>query len=517
MTNPKPRKPIEILLVDDDFGEPAPAFPEKYGCLEHRDQPYRFHYESARDGKSFSVRAAIQAVQRVENLAALFLDIKFGAEHDRLGLRILEAARERFPLLPIIMLTSLDSDVDAIEEAMELGANEYLIKSPSVEELEQILRIYTQSGTYESEHGIWGNAPSVRSMRAQIARVAIAGSVTVLVNGETGTGKELVARGIHRLGPRRGKPFVAKNCSHSETQLLDAELFGQDKGSFTGAEAAEGLVEQADGGVLFLDEIADMPIALQGKLLRLLESRTYRRVGAATERKTDFQLVCATNHLLEDLVQSGRLLRDLYYRINVITITAPPLRERRDDIPLLAELFLRRFRQGPGSIYPAKGFTRGALDSLSSEQLRWPGNARELRNIVESCATMTRMTEIDTTDLPPSLLRNPLHSDFDSNQDASVDGSLDAAARIKLSDSRIDLPLELGKIELSTIRESLARTKGNKAQVMRMLYPGQPTHYYYRIIYRVIKKCPRLLEHFPEFEEDFRREQQSRSSSAKGS
>ncbi len=512
----KPKKylsRINVLLIDDDFAVAQPAFPVKYASLQEGDKPYRFLYESAFDNGRFTVEAALSAVRKTTDLAVLFLDIKFGQDSDRLGLKILAAVRAQFPLLPIIMLTSLDGDVDAIEEAMALGANEYLVKSPSIEELEQILRIYTQAGADETEFGIWGNAASVRVMRAQIARVAIAGSVTVLINGETGTGKELIARGVHRLGPRRTKPFVAKNCSHSDTQLLDAELFGQDRGSFTGAESRLGLVEQANGGVLFLDEIADMPLALQGKLLRLLETRTYRRVGASTERKADFQLVCATNQDLDELVRSGRLLKDLYYRINVITITAPPLRDRRDDIPLLAELFLRRFRRGPGGIYKAESFSKESLNALSSIAYSWPGNARQLRNIVEGCVTMTRATEIGLGDLPTAFQVPSKEHSFSGRSNTKQSATTDEL-RVNVGNDSLDLPFVLGKVELMAISDGLRITGGNKAKLMRLLYPGQPTHYYYRNIFNAIKKCPSLLDLFPEFADDYNRESQSRVSNS---
>ena len=508
--------PINVLLIDDDFGVPDSTFSAKYGALERRDRPYRFHYETAEADEGYSVDSAMQAVDKVEDLALLLLDIKFGPDDERLGLEMLDGIRAKYPLLPILMLTSLDADLEALELAMERGANEYLVKSPSLAELESFLRMYTLPGALESEYAIWGNAPAVRHMRAQVARVAVGGSVPVLVTGETGTGKELVARAVHRLGPRRTKPIVAKNCAHSDTQLLDAELFGQEKGSFTGAETAAGLVEQAEGGVLFLDEIGDMPIALQGKLLRLLETKTYRRVGASSERQADFQLVTATNRALEQLVESGEFMRDLYYRINVVEIIAPPLRERRSDVPILAQLFLRRFRQGPGAVYPACGFTDSALKALANNSYDWPGNARQLRNIVENCVTMAKCSAIEVTDLPPpfnvpglDLRRTTVSQSTASAQFEDAEGHNRQVA-VQVPHEGMDLPRHLARQELLAIREGLRICSGNKAQGMRLLYPGQPSHYYYRCIYNAVRRAPDVIEDFPDLKADYEREANSR-------
>jgi DNA-binding NtrC family response regulator len=506
---------IDVLLIDDDFGVPDSTFAAKYGELERRDRPYRFHYETAADESGYSVRAAVDSVRRISGLAAVLLDIKFGPEDDRLGLEMLEEIRRHFPLLPIIMLTSLDRDIDALERAMEMGANEYLVKSPPLAELEKVLRIYTEPGAEEAEQAIWGNSSAVRRVRAQIARVAAGGSVSVLITGETGTGKELVARAIHRFGPRRNKAFVAKNCSHSDTQLLEAELFGQEKGRFTGAETAAGLVEQASGGVLFLDEIGDMPIALQGKLLRVLETKTYRPVGASTERQADFQLVTATNRDLGKLVEKRQFARDLFYRIQVVQIHAPLLRERPEDIPLLADLFLRRFLRRIPAIYPAERFTNQALQTLASPSYDWPGNARELRNVVECCATMARSSEIDVPDLPSQFSRGYAgqgsRPDSDSRsalRDSSVANNFHNPV---IPPDGFNLPLWLARQELGAIQNTLQTCNGNKAKMMKLLYPGQPAHYFYRIIYNAVRRASEVIDEFPELKQDYEKELATRT------
>lgn len=492
----------QVLLIDDDFGVPGSTFEAKYRSLEHRDRPYRFHYETAADGNGYSVEAALRKVNSIGPLDVVLLDIKFGREDDRLGLEILKELRAERPLLPIIMLTSLDGDLDALERAMELGANEYLIKSPSAEELERALRIYTRPEADEQVQAIWGNAPSIAKLRAQIARVAAGGSAPVLLLGETGTGKELIAKAIHRFGPRRQHPFIAKNCAYSDSQLLDAELFGQEKGSYTGAETRPGLIEQVKGGILFLDEIGSMPLALQGKLLRLLEEKTYRPVGASEERTADFQLITATNRDLDQLVEKQEMHRDLYYRIRVIQIYAPPLRERREDIPLLAQLFLRRFRQKLGHVYPAERFTDEALNLLRTTGHPWNGNARELRNLVELCGTMGKSEAIDVEDLRDHLP----HSSTVPGSPGVGAGHLSHPEGLQISEEGMNLPLWLARMELSAIRQALTLCKGNKTKVMKLLYPGAPNHYFYRMIYNAVRRAEEVLIEFPDLQADYQRE-----------
>lgn len=489
------RSPIPVLVIDDDFGVPGSTFEAKYGVLESRDRPYRFHYSTAWDGEAFTVAEALAAAAAADRLAVVLLDIKFGTERDRLGLEILEALRSRHPALPIVMLTSLGGDVEALERAMELGANEYLVKSPSVATLERVLRLYTGQGEDE-ESAIWGNTQTIRTLRARMARLAAGASVPVLITGETGTGKELVARGIHRLGPRHHKAFVAKNCAHSDTSLLDAELFGQERGRYTGAETAAGLVEQAEGGVLFLDEIGSMPMPLQGKLLRLLENRTYRPVGASAERRADFQLVSATNRDLAAMVRQGTFASDLYYRIRGVEVEVPPLRERLADLPVLAEVFLKRYRRQTNDVYPAARITDRALAALRTTAHEWPGNARELRNLVEWCCTMARTPAIDVGDLPPPFSR--------------FTGAPPPPPTDESSLELIRLPLLLARMELGMIREAMARTGGNKAAVMKRLYDGLPSHYYYRLIYDAVRRAPAVLDEYPEFRSDYLREAKRR-------
>jgi transcriptional regulator with PAS, ATPase and Fis domain len=229
-------------------------------------------------------------------------------------------------------------------------------------------------------------------------------SSTVLIQGESGTGKELVAKAIHDLSPRRGKPFIAVNCAALPETLLESELFGHEKGSFTGAaERRLGRFELADTGTIFLDEIGEIPAATQVKLLRVLESRSFFRVGGTQPIKVDVRVLAATNRSLRDAVALGEFRDDLYYRLNVLNIYLPPLRERRDDIPLLVRRFIREFAREHDRTF--RGITPEALQRLVTA--RWPGNVRQLRNLIESMVVLAPGAEIRATDIPTDILDGP--------------------------------------------------------------------------------------------------------------
>ncbi|NIA14251.1 MAG: response regulator, partial [Nitrospiraceae bacterium] len=266
---------LNILVIDDELCRPERLSTLKaaYGELESREPPFVFHYETAEENRNkYGVGPALRRIELIPDLDVVVLDVMFGDQANRLGLDILEAVRQEHPLLPVIIMTSLEGEIEVVEKAMELGANEYLIKMPTLTELEETLRSYALPPTSEGRFAIWGNCSAIRHTRALIARVSAAGGLSVLVTGESGTGKELAARAIHRQGPRRGGRFVAKNCAFADLQLLDSDLFGHEKGAFTGADRQHvGRIERADKGVLFLDEIGSIVPALQGKLLRVLE------------------------------------------------------------------------------------------------------------------------------------------------------------------------------------------------------------------------------------------------------
>jgi DNA-binding NtrC family response regulator len=397
---------IHVLFVDDQWctAKGRNDIIAAFGDLLKTDPPCVFHYETAETTPgNYSIEPVLKKIAANPQIDIIVLDIMFGDKGDRLGLKILEALREKFPVLPVIMMTSLGKDhTDEVETAMKLGANEYLIKKPIVEEFERCLRIYTQLSGTESDFAIWGNSPAIRKTRALIARETISGNASVLITGESGTGKELVARAIHRQGPRRHGPFIDKNCANAKSELLDSDLFGHERGSFTGAyEQHIGRIEQANGGILFLDEIGSMPEELQQKLLRVLETREFQRLGGRDTIRSDFQLVCATNENLDAMVKNGRFRQDLYYRINLFDIVVPPLRQRQEDIPVLVGLFLKKYKAGQGASYTATAISPEAMELLV--KYPWPGNVRELKNIIERAVIRSRNISIGPDELPPEF------------------------------------------------------------------------------------------------------------------
>ena len=289
--------------------------------------------------------------------------------------------------------------------------------------------------------GILGNSIAMQRLLGVVQRVAVS-SASILIQGETGTGKTLVARQIHSMSPRQEKRFVAINCSAFQDQLLESELFGHEKGSFTGASLPKtGLFEVAHGGTLFLDEVGDMTSAMQAKLLQVLDDGELRRVGGTKIRKVDARILAASNKNLEDEVKAGRFREDLYFRLNVVTLEVPPLRERTDDIPLLVEHFLERF-QLPG--HPRKRISSAALERLSCYS--WPGNVRELANTLEGLTLLAPGDEIRADDLPAKLR-------------PSLDTPLNEAAP----------PLPLSEMERLHIERTLRYTEGKKAPAARLL------------------------------------------------
>jgi DNA-binding NtrC family response regulator len=247
--------------------------------------------------------------------------------------------------------------------------------------------------------GIVGESDAIQEVLVKIEQMAPVSS-TVLIQGESGTGKELVAKAIHDLSPRRGEAFIAVNCAALPESLLESELFGHEKGAFTGAaERRLGRFELADGGTIFLDEIGEIPLATQVKLLRVLESRTFFRVGGTAPIKVDVRVIAATNRNLREAVALGEFRDDLYYRLNVLTIYLPPLRERRGDIPLLVRRFIREFARQHDR--PFRGITQEALERLVNAP--WPGNVRQLRNLIESMVVLAPGAEIRAADIPPDI------------------------------------------------------------------------------------------------------------------
>jgi len=328
------------------------------------------------------------------------------------GIELLARIKEKSPETAVLMLTAFSAAEQAVE-AMKLGAYDYIGKPFKNEEIKQLVKnalekqglklentlLKRDASERDSFCGIIGKSHKMRELFAMIQKVAASQS-SVLILGESGTGKELAARSIHTCSPRKSKPFVAVNCGAIPENLIESELFGHKKGSFTGAVSDRpGLFEQAEGGTLLLDEIGELPLLLQTKLLRVLQEREFKRVGDAVTRKTDVRLVCASNRDLEAQVKEGSFREDLYYRINVVQLVMPPLRERIEDIPLLVEYFCRKY-QAADAATPVS-VTPGALKALVNHP--FPGNIRELENCIERSLIIDPAV-ISEASLPQQLL-----------------------------------------------------------------------------------------------------------------
>jgi DNA-binding NtrC family response regulator len=328
------------------------------------------------------------------------------------GLEVLRRLKEAGVHSEVVIITGY-ATVQTAVEAMKLGAVDYVSKPFTPDELRVVLAKVIERSALIRENialrreldmlkgfeGIIGESRAMQSVFALIRRVAPTQG-TVLITGESGTGKEMVARAVHRLSPRKDKPFLACDCSTLAPSLLESELFGHAKGSFSGAIATkQGLFEVADKGTLFLDELANISLEIQGKLLRVLEARCVKRVGDTVEREVDIRLIAATNRDLLDMVGKKEFREDLYYRLNVVPIALPPLRERTGDIPRLAATFLERFRKN--NPVKVQGFAPEAMAAM--ERHGWPGNVRELKNIVERMAILVDEDRIQAHHLPAEL------------------------------------------------------------------------------------------------------------------
>jgi DNA-binding NtrC family response regulator len=331
----------------------------------------------------------------------------------------------------VIVMTGFQ-DVATAVEAMKLGAYDYLTKPAKIEELDILVRKAAEKGQLLRENvalrahgpaasgapaGILTRSPRMQEVLHMVDRVAPTDS-SVLVLGDSGTGKELVARAIHERSTRASRPFVPIHCGALPREVLESELFGHEKGAFTGALSVKpGLIELADGGTLFLDEIGEMEPESQVKLLRVLESRSFFRVGGTRPRRVDLRLVAATNRDLAEALKSGQFRQDLFYRINTITVQLPPLRDRREDVALLARHFVEA-----NAAYGRKRLSAAALASL--EAYAWPGNVRELEHAIERAAILAKGEEIQPDDLPPEVTRG-----VSVTASAPVAGSLEAMER----------------------------------------------------------------------------------------
>lgn len=370
---------------------------------------------------------ALAELERTQDYDLVITDLMLpGAS----GLEVLKRARELAPQLPVILITAF-ATVDSALDAMKGGAFDYITKPFNNEEVLLVVRKALDKRRLEKENqelrvalnekygfdNIIGRSKPMMEVFSLI-RQAAPSNATILVLGESGTGKELIARAVHHNSPRSTKPFIALNAGSIPSDLLESQLFGHVKGAFTGAHAdKKGLFEMADTGTFFLDEIGNINLEIQAKLLRVLQEREFMPVGSTQTMKVDVRLVCATNADLEKLVQEGKFREDLYYRLNVIEVHLPSLRERGGDIPLLVDHFMRKFAAENGK--PEIRVETEFLDVL--ERYHWPGNVRELENLIERAVVLAPNGVIDRGLLPPGFLKRK-ESGFDSLP--SLDGGL---------------------------------------------------------------------------------------------
>jgi len=391
---------------------------------------------------------------------------------DGTGIEVVRAVREKLSKTPVVMLTAFAS-VSSTVEAMRLGCVTILEKPIEMEQLERELRAAIAGSRAAatgvdaaSAAGLVGSSPALSELLGTLARVAPTSS-SVLITGESGTGKELVAQAIHQLSRRASGPLVAVNCAAIPEQLLESELFGHVKGAFTGAVASRsGRFRAAHGGTIFLDEIGELPLSLQSKLLRVLQDKSVLPVGAQQAEAVDFRLVAATNRNLEEMVAAGSFRGDLFYRLNVVPLLLPPLRDRRGDVPLLLNHFIAR----AGAKLHIGADVMAAFTAHS-----WPGNVRELENLVERLVVLRGEGEVQPSDLPPvirALLPGAIAMPAAAtppNGNAPVPFAALAQRPTSLPPDGLDLQAVLADLEDRLISEALERTGGNRNQAARYL------------------------------------------------
>lgn len=432
---------MTILAIDDD-----PAQLERLSLiLKHLQYPIVEYLtaETKQEGLQIAQEQIIDLV---------LTDLRFP---DGNGIEVLQAIKEMNPMIPVVVITAFSDAREAVD-ILKQGADDYLVKPTHPEEIEKlVLRIYEKGVLIreaflppaegkESSPAVAGIIYRGKQM-AQVMQTAARcaeSDATVVVSGESGTGKELVARFIHERSLRRNKPFVAVNISALAESLAESELFGHKKGAFTGADTDRiGRFEMANGGTLFIDEIGDIPPAIQVKLLRALQFGTIERLGENTPRQLDVRIIAATNRNLAALVEQGQFRKDLYYRINVITLELPPLRQRKEDIPALVDHFITYFNER--NHRSVQGVSREAMNKLMRHD--YPGNVRELENIIERAVVLCRGELILERDLPP-LNNTSIWEDTKQNYEQ-----------------------QMVNFERSLLEKALAEAKGNKSAAARAL------------------------------------------------
>jgi DNA-binding NtrC family response regulator len=391
-----------IVIVDDD-GEMRALLGDFLSKQGYEITPFKLATEAL---AALSPKGELARGTERGDLDLILSDIKM-PEMD--GLEFTSRIQGLRPEVPVILMTAFGSIETAIE-AMKRGAYHYIVKPFKLAEIDVSVKRACEHRALQRENvvlrqelkqnwalgGVIGKSPGMRSVFDLVQRVSQA-TANVLITGESGTGKEMIARAIHENGARAKKPFIAINCTAIPDTLLESELFGHAKGSFTGAiQRKRGLFEEASGGTLFLDEIGDLDVTLQAKLLRVIQEKKVRAVGENVARDVDVRLLAATHKDLKTAMKEGRFREDLFYRLSVIPIVIPPLRERKEDIPLLADYFLKKYSAANGA--KVTSFTKKAIAKLMG--LRWEGNVRELENVIERAIVLSPGPYIDDTDIP---------------------------------------------------------------------------------------------------------------------
>jgi len=431
-------------------------------ALKRENLPHRI-FESAEE--------ALQALE-TDTAGAVLSDIRMPGMD---GLEFMSRLKARLPKVPVIIMTAY-SDLDSAVSAFQGGAFEYLPKPFDINHaLALIHRALEEGGLGEenldgqrvaASQGMLGQAPAMQDVFRAIGRLSQS-HATVLITGETGSGKELVAHALHRHSPRKEKPFIALNTAAIPKDLLESELFGHERGAFTGATASRrGRFEQADGGSLFLDEIGDMPAELQTRLLRVLADGEFYRVGGISPVRVNVRVIAATHQNLEDRVRQGQFREDLFHRLNVIRIKLPPLRERREDIPLLARHFLQKSARELG--VEAKQVSDDALRALAS--LPYPGNVRQLENLCHWLTVMAPGQAIEAKDLPPDALQEPIADALDWAE------ALARTAQARLARGEAGILNDLtAEFERTLIQVALNHTGGRRIEAANLLGWGRNT------------------------------------------
>jgi DNA-binding NtrC family response regulator len=445
--NPAPGEVYSVVVVIAE----ASAFPEmRRGLLP-----------AFRATLAASEQAIKEAVED-PSLQAMLFDLESVGEGARDGVEVLAEIRAiRDDMVLVAMTRSRDHSLPL--RASQAGADEFVLAPVNYQELQDVLARAIEKRAHEMEGrrvvqqlesksafcSLIGASAAMQKLYQTIQAVA-ASNTTVVLRGESGTGKELIANAIVQSGDRAGQPYVCLNCSALPESLMESELFGYEKGAFTGADAARaGLIESAQNGTLFLDEITTLNPGLQSKLLRVLQERTVQRLGGRSSKKIDFRLICATNDNLEDLVRKGQFREDLYYRINVVPIAVPPLRDRQGDLPLLTDHFLRNYCAA--SKKPLKTMQPEVLEIL--EDYPWPGNVRELENLVQRLVVMVAGLNITAEHLPQNLLRHSA-----SGQEA-----------ILIPEEGVDFDAEMERIEIAYLTAALRRAGGKKSAAAALM------------------------------------------------